>query len=130
MFILSKLVYIYEIFTIIYSFLIFEKGKMILDVFAFLFVALFMILIYVPFMKSSLSAYISINDPIFKKGFLSLALMSLFLIFVFVFLLIDRIFILYGDPRYTIFYFIAWSFSIFAILCAYLGYIRPKSRED
>jgi hypothetical protein len=49
----KKLVYGYGSFTIIYSFLIFERGILILDVFAFFFVSLLMMIIYIPFMRNA-----------------------------------------------------------------------------
>ena len=79
-------------------------------------------------MLSSFNHYRSVKDPEYKKAFLSLALMSLSFILVLVMFLIDRILILFGDPGFTIFYFMAWIFVLIGFLEAYLGYIKSKSK--
>jgi phage-related holin len=90
-----------------------------------------MALIYIPFMVKSLNAYKSVENPKYKKAFMSLAIMSLSLILVLVNQLIDRLFMIFlGIAGYTIFYFLAWACAIIAALSAYLGYIRPKTREE
>ncbi len=122
-------VFAFGIFTAIYSFFIYQRDNILLDVIAFLLVSLLMLMVYIPFMTRSLINYRSISNPTFKKAFLSLALMSLFLTLVFVNFLIDRILILFGDPGFTVFYFMAWSCGVVGIVCAYLGYIKPKSKE-
>ena len=86
-------------------------------------------MVYIPFMMSSLTTSKSVDDPIYKKAFQALAIMSLFLVLVMVMFLFDRIMILLGSPGFTIFYFLAWIFVVLAFLAAYLGYIRPKSSE-
>lgn len=125
----SIVVYSIGIFTIFYSLIVYERGTVILDVFAFLLVLIIITIVYVPFMVSSFKTAKSVDDMTFKRAFQSLALMSLCLILVLVMFLIDRIFILLGSPGFTIFYFLAWIFVISAFLGAYLGYIRPKSTE-
>ena len=121
-------IYIFGIFTAGYTLLIYERGNTLLDVFAFLFVFLYMSMIYLPFFKSLLKSYHSVNDPTFKNAFLSLAVMSLFFMLVLLNFLIDRVLILLGDPGFTFFYFLGWSCVIIGIVCAYLGYIKPKSK--
>lgn len=54
--------------------------------------------------------------------------MSLFFMLVLLNFLIDRVLILLGDPGFTFFYFLGWSCVIIGIVCAYLGYIKPKSK--
>ncbi|MFX1339052.1 MAG: hypothetical protein ACFFDK_10615 [Promethearchaeota archaeon] len=124
----KTLIYIYGIFTAFYSLIIYQRGVTILDVFAFLFLLILISIVYIPFMISSFKYYKSVSDPEYKKAFLSLALMSLSFILVLLMFLIDRILILFGDPGFTIFYFMAWTFVIIGFLEAYLGYIKPKSK--
>ena len=122
-------VYIVGAFTMFYSFFIYSKGNILLDVLAFFFVALYTLIVYIPFIIRSFQSYRSVVDPAFKKAFLSLGMMSIFIILIFVMLLLDRIMIFLGSPGYTIFYLLGWSFVIISFLGAYLGYIRPKSKE-
>ena len=123
------IVVIYGVFTLIYSLVVYQKGINFLDIFAFLFVLIYMIIIYIPFLYRSLEVRKTTNIPIYRNAFLSLAIMSLCLILVFVNFLIDQVIIFLGYPSYTIFYFAAWTSAVIAVLGAYLGYIRPKSRE-
>ena len=122
-------IYIFGAFTALYCLLIYERGNTLLDVFAFLFVFIYMCLIYFPFFKRAYSAYQSVHEPTFKNAFLSLAIMSLFFMLVLFSFLIDRILILFGDPGFTFFYFLGWSCLIVGMAGAYFGYIRPKSKE-
>ena len=97
---------------------------------AFLLTLIFMAMIYLVFMYRTLVAYKLVERPIFRKAFLSLAIMAICFILIFVCFLIDRILILLLDiPGFTLFYYLAWAFTILGILCAYLGYIRPEAGE-
>jgi hypothetical protein len=125
----SMIVYAFGIFTMFYSLIAYQRNILILDVFAFLFVLILISIVYIPFMMSAFTTAKSVDDPTYKRAFQTLALMSLFLILVMIMFLIDRIFILLGNPGFTIFYFLAWIFVTLAFLAAYLGYIRPKSSE-
>ena len=110
--------------------IVYIKGNMLLDVITFSIVAIFIGTIYFPFMLRCLEAYKKVDDATFKKAFLSLSIMSICFILVFVFQIIDRIFmLLYSIPGYTVFYYLGWISAIVAILCAYLGYIKPKTQE-
>ncbi len=122
-------VIVYSIFTGLYCFIVYQRGNTMLDVLAFLFVFIFMFMIYVPFMARSLNSYKTVNDSIFKKAFLSLAIMSISFILVFFCFFIDRVLILFGSPGFTAFYFLAWSFVIVSLVFTYLGYIRPKAKQ-
>ena len=123
------LIYTLGAFTAFYSFFIYIRGNILLDVLAFLLVALLTLIIYMPFIIRCIQSYRSVEDASFKKAFLSLAIMALCIILVFVMLLIDRVLIFLGSPGFTVFYFLAWSLVVIFVLCTYLGYIRPKSKE-
>ena len=125
----KKIVIIFGIWTALYSLIIYERGNTLLDVFAFLFVLIYMTMIYFPFMIQTYKNYKIVEEKVYKNAFLSLSLMSLFFVLVLLSFLLDRILILFGSPGFTIFYFLAWSFVIGGMLCAYLGYISPKSKE-
>lgn len=120
----------YTIFTFIYSLIIYERGNVILDVFAFLFILILMSITYIPFFARSLKYYQQSDKKVIKNAFLSLAIMSINYMMVFVFFLFDRILIFLGDPGFTLFYFLAWTSGVIAIIGAYLGYIRPKVSQD
>ena len=119
---------LFGIFTAIYVFFVYIRGFLLLDVLAFLFVAIYMLVIYLSFAIKTIQAFRAIKEKNYKKGFLSLSIMSICLILVFVMFLVDRILIFLGNIGFTIFYFMAWTFAVIAILCAYLGYIKPKSK--
>ena len=124
-----RLVFIFGGYTIFFTVVIYERGNTLLDAINFLNILIFMTIIYVSFIIKLMGAYKSVQDPNFKRAFLSLAIMSLSFILTFVFMLIDRITIILGSEGFTIFYFLGWSSVIIGFLGAYLGYIRPKSKE-
>jgi len=126
----KMIVFIYTGVSIVYMLFIYIKGNLLLDIITFTIVAIFIGAIYIPFMRRCLGAYKNVDDTTFKKAFLSLSIMSICFILVFVFQIIDRIFmLLYSIPGYTVFYYLGWISAIVAILCAYLGYIKPKAQE-
>lgn len=123
------LVFIFGAYTMFFTVIIYERGNTLLDTINFLNILVFLAVIYISFIIRLIGAYRSVNDPIFKRAFLSLAIMSFSFIMTLVCLLIDRITIILGSQGFTAFYFMAWIFVIIGFLGAYLGYIRPKSRE-
>lgn len=124
------IVFTYAGFSIIYMLFFYIKGNLFLDIINFTLVLIFMCVIYIPFTWHCYQTYREVSDIIYKRAFLSLIVMSICLILVFVCQIIDRVLMIVLDiSGYTVFYFLGWSFAILAILCAYLGYIKPKSRE-
>lgn len=128
------IVIIFGSFTAFYDLVIYQaehsSTAVLLDAIAFLLTLIFMAMIYLVFMYRMLEAYKHVERPIFRKAFLSLAIMAISFILIFVCFLIDRILILLLDiPGFTLFYYLAWAFTIIGILCAYLGYIRPEAGE-
>ena len=122
-------VMLYAILSILYQVFLFARGLLIFDLIAFMLVTFYMAYIYVPFFRQSVKNYKSVEDPVFKKGFLSLAIMALSLSLILVCQLIDRVFVIVLDIiGYTPFYFAGWTFAIISLLGAYFGYIRPKSK--
>jgi hypothetical protein len=117
------------IWTIFYNLFFYVAGSQLLMALAFFFTFVYMSMIYFPFMKSSINSYLETDDPVYKKAFLSLIIMCIGLMLIFFLFTVDRVLILMGWPRFTIFYFIAWASALLAIVGAYLGYIRPKSKE-
>ena len=124
------LVFVFGGYVIFFTVFIYERGNTLLDAINFLNILIFMAVIYVSFVIRLMKAYKTVNDPTFKRAFLSLAIMSISFILTFIFVLIDRITIIMGSQGFTIFYFLAWSFVIVGFLGAYLGYIMPKSKEE
>ena len=126
----KSFVLIYAILSILYQIFLFARGVLILDLIAFMLVTFYMAFIYIPFFNHSVKNYKSVEDPVYKKGFLSLAIMALSLSLILVCQLIDRIFVIVLDiVGYTPFYFAGWTLAIIALMGAYFGYIRPKSKE-
>ncbi|MFX1392070.1 MAG: hypothetical protein ACFFAH_00720 [Promethearchaeota archaeon] len=124
------IVFLYAGFSIVYMLFVYIKGNLLLDIVTFSIVLIYMSMIYIPFIIRSFKAYKGVEDSTFKKAFLSLIIMAICLILIFICQIIDRVLMIILDiSGYTFFYFLGWTFAIIAILCAYLGYIRPKSKE-
>ena len=123
-------VYGYASFTAFFSLVVFQKGNYLFDVILFGLILIFIALIYILFMLNSIKAYRSVDNPSYKKGFLSLSFMALCFTLVFISFLIDRTLIFLGSFGFTFFYFMGWAFVILGFLGAYLGYINPKSKEE
>jgi hypothetical protein len=122
-------VIIYGIFCCFYLLFIYGYGNDLLDVFAFLFVFIYMVMVYAPFLRRSIGSYRAVEEKAYKQAFLSLAIMSISFMLIFLNFAIDRVFVLLGSSGFTVFYYLAWIFAIVGIFGAYYGYIRPKSRE-
>ncbi|MFW9950913.1 MAG: hypothetical protein ACFFKA_12415, partial [Candidatus Thorarchaeota archaeon] len=75
-------VFIYTLFTLAYTILIYQRGNTLLDVFAFLLIFIFMAVIYIPFLLRALQSYKSTDNETFKSAFLSLALMCIAFILI------------------------------------------------
>ncbi|MBY9005821.1 MAG: hypothetical protein KGD63_03600 [Candidatus Lokiarchaeota archaeon] len=124
------IVILYGTIGIGYIFFVFFKGELLFDLIAFLIVSFYMFVIYFPFMKSCFSASKAVEQSVYKRAFYSLVVMGLSFILILVCQSIDRILIIVLDIfGYTPFYFAGWTFAIIALIGAYLGYIRPKSKE-
>ncbi|TXT53435.1 MAG: membrane protein of unknown function [Promethearchaeota archaeon] len=123
------LVIAYGIASGIYILIFYQVNNVLLDVIAFLLVAFYMCIIYIPFMRSSIKAYKSVEQEGFKNAFLSLTVMAFSFLLIFFNFFIDRLFILFGSLGFTLFYYLAWSFVLVSVISAYLGYIKPKSKE-
>lgn len=125
------IIYGYTVFSIFYMLIIYIKGNNLLDMFALIITLIYICLVLVPFMRNCLQAYKAVDNQSFKTGFLSLFLMSISIILIFIFQILDRVMIiLYNIIGYTIFYFLGWSFAIIAIIFSYYGYIKPKNKDE
>ena len=122
-------VYLFSIYSIFFAIFVYVRGNTLLDAINFLNAVIIMSVVYIPFMINCYRLYSAINDVAMKKGFISLSLMSLSFLLILFFILLDRITILLEMSNgFTVFYFMAWSFVIVGFLCAYMGYIKPKTR--
>ncbi len=119
---------VFGCFTIFFQMVFYAKDNMIFDLIAFALVAFYMAIIYLPFMKLCLEGYKSVDDPIYKKGFLSLAIMSLSVSLILVCQLIDKVIYIITETGYSPFYFLGLIFALVGYFGAYFGYIRPKSK--
>lgn len=120
---------IYTIFTAIFTFFFYERENLLLNTIDFFLVFLLMLAVYIPLFLKSYKAYKSVEEDQYKKGFLSLALFSIFYILILLNFLIDRVFTMIPGHElgFSIFYFLAWIFCIAGNVLAYLGFIRPRS---
>lgn len=112
----------------------FNREDYLLDVLCFLFTTLYAIAVLGTFIVQASKLYRRVNkaEKIYRTGLLSLILMSVFLLLIFVFLLLDRVVIIMnpGHPGFTAFYYSAWISAILAVVSAYLGYIRPAVEQS
>ena len=120
----------FGIWTIFFNLFIYVAGSQLLMTLAFISPFVYMFMVYFPFMKCSINSCIETDDPVFKKAFLSLTIMCIGFMAIFFLFTVDRVLIMLGSPRFTIFYFLAWASALIAMFGAYLGYIRPKSKEN
>ena len=120
---------IYGIFSCVYVLFIYENGNTLLDIIAFLIVFIYMVMVYAPFLRRAIESYRAVEEKTYKQAFLSLAIMSFSFMLIFLNFAIDRVLIFLGSPGFTVFYFLAWIFVIIGVFGAYMGYIRPKSKE-
>jgi hypothetical protein len=123
------IVIIYGIFACIYVLIIYENDNVLLDIVAFLIVFIYMVMVYVPFLRRAIQSYRRAEEKVYKQAFLSLAIMSFSFTLIFLNFAIDRVLIFLGSPGFTMFYFLAWISAIVGIFGTYYGYIRPKSSE-
>lgn len=123
-------VIIFGLFTGFYLMVFYNKSMLILDLIAFILIAVYTAMVYLPFMIKSFRMAALVEESEYKTAFYSLGVMAIGFIGVLVFQFIDRVFILLGSPGYTVFYFLGMSSVIVCILGAYLGYIRPGNKED
>ncbi|MFX1276221.1 MAG: hypothetical protein ACFFBP_04635 [Promethearchaeota archaeon] len=127
-------VIVYSIFTAVFAFFMYTRSNKelgdLLDMLAFFFLFLLMFLIYIPFFLRTFKAYRNVNDPVFKRGFLALAFMSISFVLVLFCFLIDRLMLL-NVPGYevgfTVFYYLAWLFCVLGAILGYVGYIKPRT---
>jgi len=122
-------VILFGILTGGYLIIIYNKSILLLDLIAFILIALYTAFVYGPFMSRSIKVARSVPERVYKTAFYSFALMAISFIFVLVFQFIDRIYVVLGSPGYTPFYFMGMIAVIISILGAYLGYIRPGASE-
>ncbi len=123
------IVSIYGLFSCVYVLLIYENNNDFLDVFAFLIVFIYMVMVYAPFLRRAIESYRAVEEKAYKQAFLSLAIMSFSFMLIFLNFAIDRVFVFLGGPGFTVFYYLAWVSAIAGIFGAYYGYIRPRSSE-
>ena len=124
------IVIIYSCFTAFFSFFIYQKGNLLLDVLTFFFVFILMLIVYLPFMIRSFRSYKNTRSNIYRKAFLSLGIMSICAILTLFCFLINLIYVFYGHPGFTLFYFLAWIFVLIGIFGVYFGYIYPNFEGD
>ena len=121
---------IYAVFTGIYCFFVYSLTAVLLDVLAFLFVFVFMLVVYLPFLIDAYSSYKNVSKKGVKTAFASLMLMSFSFIMILFSFLIDRILIFMGSPGFTIWYFMAWTWGIIGIFGTYYGYISAGRKKE
>jgi len=129
-----NIVIVYGSFTAFFDLVIYLPENsfqaVLLDAIAFLLTFIFMSMIYLAFMYRSIEAYRGLEEPIYRKAFLSLTIMAISFMLILLNFLLDRVMILILNiPGFTIFYYLGWVFVIIGILCAYLGYIRPGAGQ-
>ena len=99
------------------------------NVLSFLLTFVFMCGIYIPFGIYAINAYRKSQDRKNKNAFLSLTVMAIAFALVFFWFMMDQLWTALYKQQYTIFYFLAWACGVISLVTAYLGFIRPRSRQ-
>ncbi|MFX1236694.1 MAG: hypothetical protein ACFFAS_05310 [Promethearchaeota archaeon] len=122
---------LFGVFTIVFQVVIYIKGDPITEILSFLLITIYMFAVNIPFMNRCFSDYRAVDNPTFKKGFLSLTIMSLFASLILIFQSLDRLLLIFGTFPYGFspFYFIGMICVLLAYFGAYFGYIRPRSKD-
>lgn len=96
-------------------------------IFGFTALFIFVVAVYLPFSFEAfkLARRLTKEEIIYKKGIISLGIMSLCIVLMFIFFLIDQILLITQGIKYSAFYFSGWMFAIFGLYLAYLGYLKP-----
>ncbi len=128
--VVQKLIYVFGLFTIFFSIVVYSPSDKSLNLPAFLLVFLLMVIVYLPFMVKSLLTSRRMAEKTYKHAFYALAIMSLSYMLCFFFFIIDNISQLVAGTRFSIFYYLGWLSVIFAIILGYFGYIRPGSTKE
>jgi hypothetical protein len=104
------------------------KAVQTYEIVGFILIFLFMLITYFPMMLKCFRLASRMDEPVYKTGFQALGYMSLGFLLIFFSFLLDRVMLITIGWAYSIFYFLAWLFAVFAIYAAYKGYIAPKSK--
>ncbi|MFX1276194.1 MAG: hypothetical protein ACFFBP_09045 [Promethearchaeota archaeon] len=120
-------IYSFGAFSIFFDIFIYIKDIEILGVIAYILLLFYVLIIYVPFTLRCIESYKGVKEQVYKKGFLSLIIMSIAVCSILIFNMIDVIYIVRTDTSFTIFYYIHLASIIIGYLGAYYGYIIPRT---
>ncbi len=112
---------------------IFQEENVILDLLCFGLTAIFTMMCLIPFMMESFQLYRRLDESerIFKHALLSFIAMTIFLLLILVFMVLDRVMI-FANPDsfgFSVFYYLGWISAILGVISTYLGYIRPSVEQ-
>ncbi len=110
------------------SIIVYQWDYWLYDVFAFLAVLIYMILVYYPFMRSFVHLYRRVDYPKFKRALLSLAFMAICFVMVFICFLGDQLITMFTGMEYSVFYYLAWLFTIVGYLIGIFRLYRSESK--
>ncbi|WP_371805084.1 hypothetical protein [Candidatus Lokiarchaeum ossiferum] len=124
------IVRILSLITFAYSIIFVEQSNVLLDVIAFLFAFLTLMVVFIPFTIASFNMRKSIKGKVYKNAAFSLGIMGICFILILFNFLLDRLWMMiFNDDGYTFFYFAAWAMGILGAITAYIGYIRPEQQQ-
>ncbi len=123
----KRIIYIFGLFIIVFQIFFYSKSISILGLIAYLLLLFYIILIFIPFTSRCIKSYRGIEEMVYKKGFLSLIIMSLAICSILIFNMIDVVYIVLYNTSYTVFYYIHLASIIIGYLGAYFGYIKPRT---
>ncbi|NHJ86233.1 MAG: hypothetical protein FK734_12280 [Asgard group archaeon] len=113
-------IFIYEIF-------IYSKSYWLLGTIGYVLLLSYVIIIYVPFTLRCIKAYRGVHEIEYKKGFLSLTIMSLAICSILIFNMLDIVYIILYDISFTVYYYFSLISIVIGYLGAYFGYIKPRT---
>ena len=120
-------IYSFGLFIVIFEIFFYSKAISILGVIGYVLLLLYVIIIYVPFTSRCIKAYKGIEEMVYKKGFLSLIVMSIGICSILIFNMLDVVYIVLYDISFTVYYYISLVSMIVGYLGAYFGYIKPRT---
>jgi len=120
-------IYSFGIFIIIFEIFIYSKSSQMLGAVGYILLLAYVIIIYVPFTSRCIKAYKGIEEMVYKKGFLSLIIMSIAICSILIFNMLDVVYIIIFNVSYTVYYYISLASMIVGYFGAYFGYIKPRT---
>lgn len=115
---------IYLVISIIVYLVLWEYENYIFDAICFLMLALHSLVVNIPIAVRFLKISRQQRENPHLRSLRYIGFMSVSFMLIILFLLIDRLLIVFGSYGYTIHFYLAWASALAGIISAYYGFIR------